>query len=238
MNTLKMNESLHNSKIDKFNSTGYKVGSIKFPEFTGVRVMMMPFFAHDVDGSIPDSLSHYKQLIKEMISSAPGNVKYWDSNTAYLTIDEKQLTANECQRKEGLHVDGMYDNMLAGAWGGSGGGWGSCGNGMLLASNTDDLCKMWTGEVIGHPINDGDCEHLRNQLYNLDEFTFKAGDVVWADGYAYIKASLQQKIATDNLSVYLYQTTALGLKGIQRIHWESNLLVKQSKFGGFNDRQG
>lgn len=53
---------------------------------------------------------------------------------------------------------------------------------MLLASNTDDLCKYWTGHVKGTPVNDGDCEHLKDQLPNMAEYSMKNGDVVWADG--------------------------------------------------------
>lgn len=197
MNKIEMNQSVMNTELSGFSSVGCKVTSVKnsFPEFSGIRVMMMPFYAQDVDGSLPEFLNGYKALIKKMISAAPNHVKYWEENTAYLTIDEKEISPEQCQRKEGLHVDGMYKGTLSGAWGGSGGGWGSCGNGMLLVSNTDDLCKMWTGEFEGRPINDGDCEHLRNQLQSKDEFSFKNGDVIWADGLC-VHQSFPAKIQT------------------------------------------
>lgn len=184
MNNFKMNQVVNSKDITGFKSLGYKVCSVKdmFPEFTGTRVMMMPFYAHDLKGSIPDNLKQYLPIIEKMIGSAPNHVRYWNENTAYLTIDEKALVVDECQRKQGLHVDGMYKGVLSGAWGGSGGGWGSCSNGMLLVSNTDDLCKMWTGDFKGVPVNDGDCEHLRNQLSSKEEYSFKNGDVIWADG--------------------------------------------------------
>lgn len=184
MNTVKMNECLSNKGIKSFSSVGYEVTNVKdlFPEFSGTRIMMMPFHAHDVKGSLPYYLYGYVPLIQKMIDNAPNHVQYWNENTAYLTIDEKHLVPGECQRKEGLHVDGMYKDMLAGAWGGGGGGWGSCGNGMLLVSNTEGLCKMWTGEFQGHPVKDGDCEHLRDQLESKQEYVFKNGGVVWADG--------------------------------------------------------
>jgi len=180
----KMNEVVDSKSLNGFKSVGHKVCSVKemFPEFTSTRIMMMPFYVQDIEGSLPDSLKNYKPLLKKMVENAPNHVKYWEDNTAYLTIDEKELVANQCQRKEGLHVDGMYKGVLSGAWGGSGGGWGSCGNGMLLVSNTDDLCKMWLGEFEGVPVNDGDCEHLRNQLKSKQEVSFKNGDVIWADG--------------------------------------------------------
>lgn len=179
-----MNETVKNIEMRGFTSYGKEVCSVDgmFPVFSGVRVMMMPFYAHDVTGSLPKELSGYFPMLEKMIKSSPAHVEYWEENTAYLTIDEKSLNPDQCQRKEGLHVDGMYKGSLSGAWGGSGGGWGSCGNGMLLVSNTDDLCKMWLGDFEGYPVDDGDCEHLRDQLLTKEEVSFKRGQVVWADG--------------------------------------------------------
>lgn len=195
---IKMNKSVNNTDIKKFTSVGYEVTNVKgmFPKFSGTRIMMMPFYAHNVDNSLPEYLNGYKPLLKKMIANAPQHVQYWEENTAYLTIDEKHIVPGQCQRKEGLHVDGMYKGTLSGAWGGSGGGWGSCGNGMLLVSNTEGLCKMWTGEFEGHPVNDGDCEHLRSQLGCKNEHTFTDGGVVWADGLC-VHQSFQAKEETD-----------------------------------------
>lgn len=184
MNHVAMNAVRPAAEMAGFTSVGYKVANLaaEFPDFSGTRIMMMPFHAHDVDGSLPDSLAAYKPLLRAMIARAPDHVIFPEDATAYLTIDEMELNAGVIQRKSGLHVDGMLQGELAGAWGGGGGGWGSCGNGMLLASNTDDLCKMWTGAFDGVPVSDGDCEHLRGQLDNAECYSFQAGDVIWADG--------------------------------------------------------
>lgn len=197
MNNIGMNCSVNADTLKSFKSFGYKTGNVVslFPEFSHTRVMMMPFHMQDVEGSLPDSLSHYKLMLKKMLKFTPKHVKHWDENTAYLTIDEKLVLAGQTQRKEGLHVDGMYKGTLSGAWGGSGGGWGSCGNGMLLVSNTDDLCKMWIGEFEGYPVGDGDCTHLAKQLSNKDCFSFKAGDIVWADGLC-VHQSFSPKVDT------------------------------------------
>ena len=167
-----------------FESVGYKVANALdlFPAFRGVRAMMMPFYAHDVDGSLAPEWDGYKPLLKAIIAKAPKHVVFPHDATAYLTVDEMHLEPGVIQRKPMLHVDGMYRGELAGAWGGGGGGWGSCGNGMLLVSNTDHLCSMWTGSFDGIPVADGDCEHLREQLDQKTRFDFQAGDVVWADG--------------------------------------------------------
>ena len=167
-----------------FESTGHLVANHLplFPAFSGMRIMMMPFHAHDLERSLPSALAHYQPLLSAMIARAPGHVVFPEDATAYITIDEMHLEEGTIQRKPFLHVDGMYQGELAGAWGGGGGGWGSCGNGMLLVSNTNNLCSMWTGYFEGIPINDGDCMHLRDQLDSKQRFDFQAGDVVWADG--------------------------------------------------------
>ena len=182
--TVAMNQCQSAAQLQGFQSVGHKVANLLglFPGFSGIRVMMMPFHAHDVAGSLPAFLGHYRPLVQAMIDRAPGHVVFPREATAYLTIDEMTLVPGHIQRKPGLHVDGMLDGQLAGAWGGGGGGWGSCGNGMLLASNTSDLCKMWTGYFSGVPVGDGDCEHLRDQLPGQEAFSFQAGDVIWADG--------------------------------------------------------
>lgn len=184
MNSIAMNATCNAQQMEGFDSVGYKVANLAplFPSFSGKRIMMMPFHAHNVAGSLPPELEAYKPLIQAMIDRAPEHVVFPEDATAYLTIDEMDLVPGKIQRKSGLHVDGMYQGQLAGAWGGGGGGWGSCGNGMLLASNTDDLCKMWTGRFQGVPVDDGDCEHLRAQLPDKACYSFQAGDVIWADG--------------------------------------------------------
>lgn len=171
------------SNYDGFESIGYTVTNVldSFPTFTGIKIMMMPFYAQDLD-SLPYYLDSYKPMLKHMIEKAPEHVEFPTNSTAYLTIDEKVLAPNVIQRKPGLHVDGMYKGTLSGAWGGGGGGWGSVGNGMLLVSNTTGLCDIWTGSFKGVPINDGDCEHLREQLHSMRQHTLKAGEVIWADG--------------------------------------------------------
>ena len=169
-----------------FNSQFQKVGSVKnlFPSFLGTRVMMMPFLLDDLECSIPAQLKEWLPVIKEMVNSIPSHVRWWEHNTAYLTIDEKFVTAGTTQRNPGKHVDGMYKGEIAGAWGGGGGSWGSTGNGMLVASNTDDLCSAWEGGFEGTPVGDGDCEHLSSQCTDERKVDMKQGDVFWMDGLA------------------------------------------------------
>lgn len=168
-----------------FKSIAYKTGNINFPKFSHTRIMMMPFYLHDLD-TIPNTLNHYKNVIKELIKQIPNHVEFYEDTPAYLTIDERFVPKNTIQRNPGLHVDGMYQGTTAGPWSGTGtdpGSWGNVGNGMLLASNTSNTVNIYIGDVIGNPINDGDCEHLREQLPYLSKQSPKQGEVYWADGF-------------------------------------------------------
>lgn len=176
-----------------FHSLFKKVTTVQFPDFTGIQIMMMPFYLDDIDNSLPTSLNHYKPMLKQMVANKPSHIRYYDNNVAYLTIDEKPIKANQIQRKPGKHVDGMYKGQVAGAWGGGGGSWGSTGNGMLLVSNTDDLCQAWSGYFRGTPINDGDCSHLSDQCLPENRTLFKSGEVFWADGLC-VHESLPTKV--------------------------------------------
>jgi hypothetical protein len=48
---------------------------------------------------------------------------------------------------------------------------------MLVVSNVSNSLDVYTGEVNGFPIKDGDCEHLRVQLNNLNKFSPKECEV-------------------------------------------------------------
>lgn len=170
--------------IKSFESKYKEVGKITFPEFKNLRIMMMPFMMNDLD-TLPDHLEHWKSTIKQLREMIPDHVVCLDTKCCYLTIDEMELKAGSIQRNPGLHVDGMYQGVSNGAWGGNGGGsWGSIGNGMLLANNIDNTLDIYDGVFCGYPINDGDCEHLRTQLFDegMTHKRVKAGEVIWADG--------------------------------------------------------
>lgn len=120
---------------------------VVFPEFSGLRIMMMPFEFHNPEGSLPES--PWKKTVCHLTSqSGLGGV-------GYLTIDEAEVRAGEYHRRPGLHVDGV------GGWGGGGGGWGS--NGMFVAAS-DDSCVAWPGTYKEAPAPDGNCDHLWNSF--------------------------------------------------------------------------
>lgn len=147
----------------------YNHSPVKFPEFSGTRIMMMPVQLGSLAG-IPEN---YHQLLIALYSMVESRLL---GEIGYLTIDEQQLQAGEYLRRPGKHVDGYY-NGRSGAWCG-GGQWGSVGNGMLIASSTAN-CRAWLGFYPGEPDNEGSCEHI--QLDDNNE-VFEANQVYWVDG--------------------------------------------------------
>lgn len=142
---------------------------LKFPEFTGERVMMMPV----VIGSIDGAPAQYGGLIRQLYDVT--EARHF-AKVGYLTIDERDLFPGETLRRAGLHVDGYYHGRC-GAWGG-GGGWGSVGNGMLTISSTAH-CRAYLGMIDGIPGDEGECDHL---TMPCEGEIFAAGEVYWVDG--------------------------------------------------------
>lgn len=155
-----------------FTSTYRKIwqsSPIKFPEFSGERIMMMPVILGDLRG-VP---SQYCDLVEALYSATESRHL---GMIGYLTIDEQELILGQTLRRSGLHVDGYYHGRC-GAWGG-GGSWGSVGNGMLTVSNTGH-CRAFLGQIDGTPGDEGECDHLI--MPNQGE-VFLPGQIYWLDG--------------------------------------------------------
>ncbi len=182
--------------MDKsFKSTFKKVGDLVLPKFSGKRIMMMPLILGDPK-SIPDFLEEWKETIAQLaaLGAHPGEI-------GYLTIDEKIVKKEETHRRQGAHVDGAYHGSF-GVWGGgSGGGWGSLGNGMLTVSSHPG-CKAWNQEFIGNVGLEGEADHLLSQAHEECSVTFGANEVFWVDG-ACVHMSLPMKETTPRQFVRL-----------------------------------
>lgn len=152
---------MNESKIEDF-------GKVSIPEFTGTRVMMMPFLMEDPIGSLPSSVDSWKKPLQEICHMA--TVK---SGVGYITIDEADVKEEETHRRPGLHVDGMGD------YGGGGGGYAA--NGMFLVSSHVG-CVGYRLSYEGQPVEDGDCEHLRELL--RESVVMKPGHVYWCSPMA------------------------------------------------------
>jgi hypothetical protein len=177
--------------MDKFSSKFKHLGVVNLPEFKGTRIMMMPIVLGDIN-SIPDFLADWNKAIENLFAMA--NCK---DGIGYLTIDEKTVQPEKTHRREGKHVDGVFKGGFGG-WGG-GGGWGSVGNGMLTVASHAG-CRAWSGEFIGRPGYDGECDHLSDQC---DEGTlFEANNVYWVDGLC-VHESVPQVARVDRQFVRL-----------------------------------
>lgn len=142
---------------------------MKFPEFSGTRIMMMPVVLGSLRG-VPEQYHDFISQLMTMVESR------FIGQVGYLTIDERVVEAGKSLRRGALHVDGYYQGRC-GAWGG-GGGWGSVGNGMLTVSSTPH-CRAYIGTFDGTPGDEGECDHLA--LPN-DGVLFDACEVYWVDG--------------------------------------------------------
>ncbi len=135
-----------------FISTLEQLGTIVFPAYSDIRVMMMPFCIDDVCGSLPAALRSWEPIVRAM--SIPAGI-----GIGYLTIDETVVRAGETHRRPGLHVDGVGPDGRAGGWGG-GGGWSK--SGMTMASSHVG-CRVFAQEFHGEPGPNGDCAHLADE---------------------------------------------------------------------------
>lgn len=143
---------------------------MKFPEFSGTRIMMMPVKIGTVAG-VPE---HYHKFVHTLFGMCEAR---FHGQIGYLTIDEREVKAGNSLRRGGLHVDGYYQGRC-GAWGG-GGGWGSVGNGMLTVSSTAH-CEAYLGVAYGEIGSEGEADKL--DLTHCKPALFGAGDVYWVDG--------------------------------------------------------
>mgnify|MGYP001616628646 CR=1 FL=1 len=158
-----------------FNSIYEERGNIVLPEFSGIRIMMMPLILGDIK-SVPTFLATWIDAIQNLFEMAREHAE----KIGYLTIDEKRVKAGESHRRPGLHVDGVCYKG-SGAWGG-GGGWGGGAKdstGMLTVSNIKG-CRVWQGQFDGWPGPEGECDHLTSQCF--DPITLKSYTVYWLHG--------------------------------------------------------
>jgi hypothetical protein len=140
------------------------LGSVKFPVFSNLRIMMMPFLLENISTVIDP----YKSIVKSIIDRSSCK-----NGIGYLTIDECDIPAGESHRRPGKHVDGC------GAWGGGGAPWAQ--NGMFVAAS-EVGCRAWNQHFDGFPGIDGDCEHLSDQC--KQEIIMQPNILYWCNSTA------------------------------------------------------
>jgi hypothetical protein len=153
-----------------------KIGHITFPQFSGVRCLMMPYIQGDPT-SVPAACASYKGII-ESVFLKRGDI-------GFLTIDESLAVAGKPHRgaharySRALHTEaGKHPSNGAFRW-----GWGPRINvtldrdvRILLANNLDGSCAVWDAEHEDTSL-DGDIGQVADE-YPYDHAIFmKSGEV-------------------------------------------------------------
>lgn len=124
------------------------VGTVLFPEYSGLRCLMMPYVQGDPD-SVPDDYAAYYDII--------GSTYMIRGDVGYLTIDESPVAQGVPHRGDrakygrALHTEaGRLPGHTDFRWGGS---WGGRANvtldrdvQVLLANNLSGSCALWNAE--------------------------------------------------------------------------------------------
>lgn len=154
------------------------VGSLTFPEFTGLRCLMMPYIQGD-PLSVPRAFRRYADIIRSVF------VRKGD--IGFLTIDESVATAGKPHRgsraryERALHTEaGILPGTIYN-WGGT--VWGGKPNvtldrdvQILLANSLDDSCAVWDA-LHENTTADGDIGHVADRYPYADAVMMKAGEV-------------------------------------------------------------
>ena len=165
-----------------------------FPEFSGIRCLMMPYIQGD-SASVPDIYAPYRDIV-DSVFLQKGDI-------GFLTIDESLAIAGTPHRGQrakygrALHTEvGKVPGQIY-CWGG-GGGWGKPSPSpkpkpkpkpkprhrvtldrdvrILLANNLDDSCAVWDAEHEDTSL-DGDIGHAAADYPYSNAIFLKAGEV-------------------------------------------------------------
>lgn len=154
------------------------VTTIKFPKYSGVRCLMMPYIQGDPK-SVPEEYQGYADIIR--------SVFFMIGDVGYLTIDESVAEKGKPHRgarsktDRALHTEAGRLPGKVYAWGG--GGWGrnhlvtlDADAEILLANNLDDSCAVWDA-VHEDTSLDGDIGFASDQYPYKHAVMVKAGEV-------------------------------------------------------------
>lgn len=154
------------------------ISTINFPEYRGVRCLMMPYIQGD-SNSLPDAYQSYADIVQ--------SVYFVQGDIGFLTIDESPVYAGKphrCDRARwdrALHTEaGRLPGRIY-CWGG--GGWGSKHHvtldgtvEILLANNIDHSCAIWDA-IHADTSLDGDIGYAASQYPYEDAILLNAGEV-------------------------------------------------------------
>ena len=154
-----------------------KAGQLTFPDYSGVRCLMMPYIQGDA-ASVPSEYAAYDTIINSVF------IKRGD--VGFLTIDESPAVKGIPHRGQrakygrAIHTEAGKHPDRSLRWGGT---WGSADYviidrdaTVLLANSLDDTCAIWDASH-EDTSRDGDIGHF-SESYPYDRaILMKAGDV-------------------------------------------------------------
>lgn len=153
------------------------VATIDFPEFSGIRCLMMPYVQGEPD-SVPAEYSAYSDILSKVFIRK--------GDIGFLTIDEsfaKQGTPHRGARaktERAIHTEAGRRPGKIYAWGSSRGPSQAVTLDrdvqILLANNVDDSCALWDAEHERTSF-DGDLGHVAHAYSYADAQFMKARDV-------------------------------------------------------------
>jgi hypothetical protein len=150
--------------------------SIVFPEFSGIRCLMMPYIQGD-PSSVPEIYDPYKEIIASVFLKR--------GDIGFLTIDESIAIAGTPHRGDrarhgrAIHTEAGKHPVEGGLqW-----GWGCSARisldrdtQILLANNLDDSCAVWNTEH-EDTSRDGDIGYAAQEYPYQDAIFMRAGEV-------------------------------------------------------------
>jgi len=152
---------------------------IEFPQYAGVRCLMMPYVQGEPD-SVPDAYAAYRDIVSTVFLQRGA--------IGFLTIDESLAIAGTPHRGararhgRALHTEAGILRGVYG-WGGGPPSWGGRHAvtldrdvRILIASNVDATCAVWDAEH-EDTSDDGDLGHVADAYPYSDARVLKAGEV-------------------------------------------------------------
>ena len=151
---------------------------IKFPEYSGLRCLMMPYIQGDLS-SVPEKYHEYSDIIESLF--------FEKGDIGYLTIDEsvaeqgKPHRGKRAKTDRALHTEAGRKKNAHG-WGAP--AWGSSHTvtldidvQVMLANNIDNSCALWPDAWHENTSIDGDIGYASKDYPYEDAVMMKAGEV-------------------------------------------------------------
>ena len=141
-----------------YNSRAVETGAVTFPEFTGERRYMVPFFKNT---GLPSHLTRWQNTVDAMLDGVDSD------GPIFMTLDQKIIAGGRSHRTGGIHIDGYWNGPTdLTEFGGEitpstlkVSGWGWCSksfNGHMktpfnVLSTTNDATSPWAGAEFADP---------------------------------------------------------------------------------------